>query len=91
MFRVLEERSIEPMIYEEIEAVENHHYDKDQQQSLRPPISVTTRGGDESNCKNTSVMEVRDGAISKIHVYYVSFPPVLFISMVISEIRLNFH
>ncbi len=67
MFNVLEERPIEPMVYEEIEVVENYHEEQREKQPSQPPSSgVRIRGG-ESGC-NLSVMEVKEEQGKKVVV-----------------------
>ncbi len=63
MSRVLEERPIEPLVYEEIEVVED--YPKERQQSSRPKSDMRIRSGEKSGC-NLSVMEVREEKGKKV-------------------------
>ncbi len=58
MFNVLEERPIEPIVYEEIEIIESCHDDEQRKKQLyQPPAARVRCGGGESG-SNLSVMEV---------------------------------
>ncbi len=67
MFCILEERPIEPMVYEEIEIVEDYceEQPQQQQQPSQPTSGVRIRSGEKSGC-NLSVMEVREEKEKKV-------------------------